>query len=346
MRRAIARAEKIPEAGHHFLSFSMRTVRTFSQSMPLELFPIDQQLLMARIVLNQGRSFFRFALTHENAVVWGPSTTEGVDQVSINAVNGAFSPMMGEWRLRKKTCARSCVSDKTASRSLTQYPVLKVMILVKRRYGYHAWLFGLPLFAIAVLALLVLFSEMDGDDRFAATSALLFAAIQIKAQVAALLPRLHNPTLMDQFTIYVIIFVLLTSLQSFVSTGTCRESPLPCYAVLFIGVVALIPIAAPVYRGLILKAGRFEHATKNIFHRPKTKVGEEEGGHAKTSCSFASVAHTITHHAMNLVRQCVHGKKPLSRGQHYNVPDNQDLDELIDGAWPTKKDFRVADAVA
>ena len=336
MRRAIARAEKIAEAGHHFLSFSMRTVRTFSQSFPLELFPIDQQLLMARIVLNQGRASFRFALTGENASIWGAgesSTTDG-DQASINAVNGAFSPMMGEWRLRKKTCARSCVSDAKASRSGTQYPVLKVMILIKRRYGYHAWLLGLPLFAIAVLALVVLWSDMSGSDRFAATSALLFAAIQIKAQVAALLPRLHNPTMLDQFTIFVIIFVLLTSLQSFVTNTTCSESPLPCYTVLAIGLIALLPIVWPVYKGLVLKQGRFEHATKNIFHRPK--LGEEEGYYR------TSVCHTVTHSGINFVRHCCHGKKPITRTRHSNVPENQDCDELIDDWWPTKKDFRVA----
>jgi hypothetical protein len=206
----------------------LRAVRTFSQSFQLEYFPLDMQMLMARIALNQGCSFFRFAKREENEFVWAC----GEDGAAINAVNGAvsasrappplpphppppppppplppllypltqaadqFSPMMGEWRLKNKTISVSCLSAKEASRTQTQYPVLKLLILTKRRWGYHFFLFGVPLLLILFLACL-LAQKMDKvslnfGERAAALFTLLFAAIQLKAQVAALLPRLHT----------------------------------------------------------------------------------------------------------------------------------------------------------
>ena len=117
---AMAAEERASARDVFFFSFSLRAVRTFSQSFQLELFPLDMQLLIARIVLNQSRREFRFALKDENERVWGKQAKGPQWETAINAVNGAFSPMMGEWRLRKRTVTRSCVSSKETSRSGTQ----------------------------------------------------------------------------------------------------------------------------------------------------------------------------------------------------------------------------------
>jgi hypothetical protein len=117
---AIAAEERVSAQDVFFFSFSLRAVRTFSQSFQLELFPLDMQLLVARIVLNQSRREFRFALKDENERVWGKQAKGARWETAINAVNGALSPMMSEWRLRKRTVTRSCVSSKETSRSGTQ----------------------------------------------------------------------------------------------------------------------------------------------------------------------------------------------------------------------------------
>jgi hypothetical protein len=334
LRAAIAREESISEADYNFVSFSLRTVRTFSQSFRLRLFPFDHQLLMARIVLQQGRDRFRFALRDENYKAWPKLKSSGggggppqevhcTNEVSINAVNGAYSPMMGEWRLRKQTCSRACVSDKMASRSETQYPVLKVLILAKRRSGYHFWLLIAPLLLILLLCFFVLRSGMDDSNRYQAISAMLFTAIQIKAQVAALLPRLHSMTVLDRFTIQVIFCVFLTAVQTFLTDGSCRAPNHDENE--FLGIPTRFALCSAVYVSIawgfvlamiqyvpFLKLLPFDVATKNVFTR-KDKNKKEP-------------------------RSCYRFWK-RSVKDHPNVPDNQDRDELIDDAWPREKDF-------
>jgi hypothetical protein len=270
-------------------------------------------VLVSRLVLLQGRKDFRFARKDENAHVWG---TGGIN---MNAVNGAFSPMMGEWRLREKTCVVSCVSDKEASRSKTQYPVLKTMILVKRRWGYHLWLFVFPLVAILLLSVLVLFSEMkDESDRYAATSALLFAAIQIKAQVALLLPRLHTATLLDKLTIYVLLFVFFTALASFfpaIKGWVHLGGPLLAFPLLWTTVVRLV-----------WKKTAFLEATKIIYYRKKPLADAP-----------LSAWEMLWHRTLwrLLICKIPHGWK--GRG-HINVADDQDRDSALE-PWPKRGEF-------
>lgn len=309
LRHSIARAEGISEGQYHFLSFNLRAVRTFSQQFPLELFPLDMQMLMARIVLRQGRPFFFFAYSKENCAVMG-------DLTSINAVNGAHSPMMGEWRLRRRTCAVSCLSSKEASRSKTQYPVLKTLILVKRRWGLHLWLFVFPLLAIFLLSVLVLLSEMENSDRYAATSALLFAAIQIKAQVAALLPRLHASTLLDKATLFVILFVFATALASFLS----KHSPRVDVGVIIGGAPFALHLLWQVVERLVLKKRAFLLATNFIYKR-------KSGQRAAPCCA-------------RVWRLLTRRKGKDAGGGHPNVPDNHDTDAALE-EWPGKGAFGV-----
>ncbi len=140
------------DPGARLLSFSLRTRRKFSQHFELELFPFDQQLLIARVSLQQEFAAFHFALAGENERVFAVSPGGHLK----NVVNSAFAPMLSEWRLFRRFHAVSCASSPSTSRSNTRYAVLKVLVLVQRKWWWHFFLVIIPLTIILALALLIL----------------------------------------------------------------------------------------------------------------------------------------------------------------------------------------------
>lgn len=142
----------------------------------------------------------------------------------VNAVNGAHSPPLSEFELLKQFVTWSAKSRAWVSRSGKQYAVLKTYILVTRRWIYHIWLVGFPLFAVACISLLSFYIEEKKNDnghlnikkaeRFAALASLLFVAFQIKGLVAKMLPRLGTITFLDEIVLVVCMYVFGVSVAA------------------------------------------------------------------------------------------------------------------------------------
>lgn len=222
------------------------------------------------------------------------------------------------------------------------------MLLVKRRWGHHLWLFFIPLAVIFLLSVLVLFVGLydtaegcraaegggaveDGmylsaGDRFAATSALLFAAIQIKSQVASLLPRLHLLTLLDKVNLFVIIMLSGAASASF---GPLRTRVRLIYAIFAFGVLTGGPLLYAIWHRLAKKVGQFAKATKIVFTRRK----------AEAEAEALSWWELVWHRNVWRLLLCKMPTGFKSRSSHQNVPDDQDRDELIDKSWPKREEF-------
>ena len=206
----LLRLNRQSQEDYTVVSFSMRCCAPIYQRFQLGLFPFDVQLLRTRIVLAQDSAAWVFAPSAESETLF--TACEGGTGGVIIAVNGASSPVLGEWDLISNGVNVACLSSQRASRTRKQYSLLKSFFLIQRHSSYHLVHVFLP--GLVILVLAVLTFRLDGQDpgadrsdRSNALVALIFSALGLKATVAQLLPRLGNSTLVDIYVFFVLLYV-------------------------------------------------------------------------------------------------------------------------------------------
>ena len=238
VRESVLKAGGFAPAHYNVVSFSMRCTTSIYQRFQLALFPFDDQILRTRIVLAQEHSLFVFAAGAEAERVF-LADGGGVKRFII-AVNGASSPVLGEWELVGNALAVACLSSRDSSRTKKQYAVLKTLILVHRHWAHHITHFYIPAFTILLLSWLTF--KLDGksrDNRTGVLGGLIFSVLSLKTQVSGILPRLGESTILDVFLWYVFFYVSSIALVIYITKASAWV--LPVFSTRAINMYWLLP---------------------------------------------------------------------------------------------------------
>lgn len=191
------------EGGNPEVMFYYLIRGTFKEVLDIAHFPFDYQLLSLTLTTSWKWEFVSLQKDYER--------DDNIRTWNFTGKN--------EWHLQPHVLTESLFTEKEPAASNNVFPIYRIKMHAKRKYGYY--LYNVALIMDLITALSFTAYTVDAGtpaERIQISLTLLLTSIALKYVVNAFVPQVPYPTLLDKFIICCMLFQFFMAVQNAISS--------------------------------------------------------------------------------------------------------------------------------